>query len=92
MKLNIAVCDDEQQQTEAMRSAVQAWAQKNSHLCSVSVFFSAEAFLFEYDREKLVCCKALGRFLSYAPTYHLMKQKEASKTRFDFGCPLHSWR
>ncbi len=51
MKLNIAVCDDEQQQTEAMRAAVQAWAQKSSYICSISIFSSAEAFLFEYDRD-----------------------------------------
>lgn len=49
MKLKIAVCDDEQQQREALESAVLAWGQESSHACSVAVFSSAEAFLFEYD-------------------------------------------
>lgn len=49
MKLNIAICDDERQQMEALHSAVLWWGQNSSHVCDVAVFSSAEAFLFEYD-------------------------------------------
>lgn len=52
MKLKIAVCDDEQNQMEALKAAVLAWAEAGAHHCEISAFPSAEAFLFEYSTEK----------------------------------------
>lgn len=48
MKLNIAVCDDEQSQIEYTKTAVSTWAAACGHLPVFSEFPSAEAFLFNY--------------------------------------------
>jgi len=52
MKISVAICDDEPIQIQYVSSAVQAWAAANSHLCKISSFPSAEAFLFEYSENK----------------------------------------
>ena len=48
MKLNIAVCDDEQSQIEYTKTAVSTWAAACGHLPVFAEFPSAEAFLFNY--------------------------------------------
>lgn len=52
MKLTVAICDDEQIQIQYVSSAVQTWASTHSHICSITSFPSAEAFLFEYSENK----------------------------------------
>lgn len=52
MKYKIAICDDEQTQLELIASAVSAWSTRNSYTCDVTMFTSAEAFLFEYEDNK----------------------------------------
>lgn len=52
MKLSVAICDDEPIQIQYVSSAVQTWAAANTHLCKISSFPSAEAFLFEYSENK----------------------------------------
>lgn len=48
MRYNIAIVDDEQEQIEYLSAIVSNWASNNSHICEISVFASAEAFLFEH--------------------------------------------
>ena len=48
MKLNIAICDDEQNQIQYTKDIVSAWAETSGHLPHFAEFPSAEAFLFDY--------------------------------------------
>ena len=48
MKLNIAICDDEQNQIEYIKDIVSAWAETSGHFPHFAEFPSAEAFLFDY--------------------------------------------
>lgn len=52
MKLKVAVCDDEQNQTEYIASLVSEWGAHAGHLCEIRIFASAESFLFEYEDDK----------------------------------------
>lgn len=52
MKYNIAICDDEQNQIEHILSVVSAWGRQNHYICDIKIFYSAEAFLFEYEDNK----------------------------------------
>ena len=48
MKLNIAICDDEQNQSQYIKDIVSAWAETSGHMPIFAEFPSAEAFLFDY--------------------------------------------
>ena len=48
MKLNIAICDDEQNQIQYIKDIVSAWAETSKHFPHFAEFPSAEAFLFDY--------------------------------------------
>ena len=48
MKLNIAICDDEQNQIEYIKDIASAWAETSGHFPHFAEFPSAEAFLFDY--------------------------------------------
>ena len=52
MKLNIAICDDEQNQIEYITSLVLSWSSREGHDCDIHAFTSAEAFLFHYEDDK----------------------------------------
>ena len=52
MKYKIAICDDEQDQIEYISSLVSMWGKQKGCSCSISVFSSAEGFLFEYEDNK----------------------------------------
>ncbi len=52
MNYKIAVCDDEQDQTEYILSILAAWGRQYGCNCDVSVFDSAESFLFDYEDHK----------------------------------------
>lgn len=52
MKYKIAICDDEQEQTEYIASIVTSWSAHEGHPCEIHTFASAEAFLFEYAEDK----------------------------------------
>ena len=52
MELNIAICDDEQNQIEYITSLVLSWSAKKGHDCDIHAFTSAETFLFEYEDDK----------------------------------------
>ncbi|MBQ8496542.1 MAG: response regulator transcription factor [Clostridia bacterium] len=49
MKLNIAICDDEQNHICALAELVRKWEMCHSHQVKIQEFSSAEAFLFEYS-------------------------------------------
>lgn len=49
MTLQIAICDDEPDQTEYLSSIVTKWAHAAGHFCSIHAFSSAEAFLFAHE-------------------------------------------
>ena len=53
MKLKIAICDDEQNQIEYLTSIVASWSVHEGHNCEICTFPSAEAFLFEYEENKV---------------------------------------
>ena len=52
MKLNIAICDDEQNQIQYIKDIVSAWAETSGHFPAFAEFPSAEAFLFDYDENQ----------------------------------------
>ena len=52
MKLNIAICDDEQNQIEYLKEILQTWLGRTRHIAEISAFPSAEAFLFEYSENQ----------------------------------------
>lgn len=54
MKLHIAVCDDEKAETEALSEVLRSWAVYGKHSVRLSVFDSAEAFLFAYEADKTI--------------------------------------
>ncbi|MBR7161042.1 MAG: response regulator transcription factor [Clostridia bacterium] len=51
MRLNVAVCDDEKEQTERIAAVVTAWAEREGHRCALRTFASSEEFLFEYESD-----------------------------------------
>ena len=51
MRFNIAICDDEREQTEKISSVVKAWSEKEGHRCELRTFSSSEEFLFEYESD-----------------------------------------
>ena len=52
MNYKVAVCDDEAAELQYLSSLVRRWAERNRCLVEISVFPSAEAFLFQYQEEK----------------------------------------
>lgn len=50
--IKIAVCDDELSQSQLIESYVQAWSQERGEPCTVRLFPSGEAFLFQWEEEK----------------------------------------
>ena len=48
MKLNIAICDDEQNQIQYIKDIASAWAETSEQFPAFAEFPSAEAFLFDY--------------------------------------------
>ena len=48
MKLNITICDDEQNQIQYIKDIVSAWAETSGQFPAFAEFPSAEAFLFDY--------------------------------------------
>ena len=46
MTYRTAICDDEPEQAEALKSIVSEWARKNQNSCRTELFPSAEAFWF----------------------------------------------
>ena len=52
MKYKISICDDEQNQIEYITSIVSSWSAHEGHGCEIRTFASAEAFLFEYEKDK----------------------------------------
>lgn len=53
MKYKIAICDDEQNQIEYITSIVASWSTHKGYSCEIRTFASAEAFLFEYEENKV---------------------------------------
>lgn len=53
MKYKIAICDDEQNQIEYITSIVASWSTHKGYSCEIRAFASAEAFLFEYEENKV---------------------------------------
>ena len=49
MKLNIAICDDEQTHVYALTELIRKWEIHHSHIIKIKEFSSAESFLFEYS-------------------------------------------
>ncbi|MBQ8566203.1 MAG: response regulator transcription factor [Clostridia bacterium] len=52
MKLNIAICDDEQIQIDNLNKMVSEWAMSEGVSVNLKSFHSAESFMFEYSENK----------------------------------------
>jgi len=52
MNIRIAICDDEKAETAYLKSLVDRWAKNNNVVACVSIFESAESFLFSYADDK----------------------------------------
>ena len=52
MKLNIAICDDEQIQIDNLNKMVSEWAMSEGVAVNMRSFHSAESFMFEYSENK----------------------------------------
>ena len=52
MRLKIAICDDEQLQTEHLKAATEQWSICAGHTTDICTFSSAEEFLFAYEDDK----------------------------------------
>lgn len=52
MEYKAAICDDEALELQYLSALVKSWAEKMGHGIRISVFPSAEAFLFQYEEEK----------------------------------------
>lgn len=52
MPYKIAICDDEPNQIEHLKSIVAEWSHTACHPCEILAFPSAEAFLFAYESDK----------------------------------------
>ena len=52
MKLNIAICDDEQAEIKYLHMLVCCWAKEHETTIHISSFVSAESFLFTYEENK----------------------------------------
>lgn len=47
--LHIAICDDEENEIEYLKYAVEDWAKKEDILTNIETYASAESFLFQYE-------------------------------------------
>lgn len=52
MSCRVAICDDDRDELNALRSLAEKWGRISGRPCQVSVFSSAEAFLFAYEEDK----------------------------------------
>ena len=52
MYYKIAICDDNQTDSNYVTNMVQEWAKQQGHLTQTKCFLSAESFLFQYAQEK----------------------------------------
>ena len=50
--LRIAICDDEENEIEYLKHAVEDWAKKEDILTNIETYASAESFLFQYEECK----------------------------------------
>ncbi len=52
MPCRVAICDDDKNQLNSLQSVIEKWGRISGSSCEVSVFPSAEAFLFAYEEDK----------------------------------------
>ena len=52
MAYHIAICDDDENQLQALHSLIFKWSHLSGHPCEVKLYPSAEAFLFAYEEDK----------------------------------------
>lgn len=52
--LHIAICDDEENEIEYLKHAVEDWAKKEDILTNIETYASAESFLFQYEECKII--------------------------------------
>jgi len=52
MAYRVAICDDEQECLEQLKTIVDIWSAQSAHPCEVRSFNSAEAFLFAYEDDR----------------------------------------
>jgi len=52
MSYKIAICDDNQADTDYLTTLVKDWAEVSMHMAVIETFASAEAFLYHYEENK----------------------------------------
>ena len=50
--LHVAICDDEENEIEYLKYAVEDWAKKEDIITNIETYASAESFLFQYEECK----------------------------------------
>lgn len=54
IRINIAICDDAASEAAYLEQLITTWAQRKKQSVSISVYESAEAFLFTYEENKSI--------------------------------------
>ena len=91
MKLNIAICDDEQTDLKYLYMLVSRWANESATTVQISTFESAESFLFIYGENKsfdiLLLDIEMGKMNGVELAKHIRRENEAILIIFITGFP-----
>lgn len=52
--LHVAICDDEENEIEYLKYAVEDWAKKEDIITNIETYASAESFLFHTKNAKII--------------------------------------
>lgn len=91
MKLNIAICDDEQTELKYLHMIVCRWANERETTVDISTFESAESFLFIYAENKsfdiLLLDIEMGKMNGVELAKYIRRDNEAMQIIFITGFP-----
>lgn len=81
MRFKIAICDDEERELTALSYLVREWGKNAGYTCEIFTFSSAEAFLFEYESNKIFDLLLLDIEMKALSGIDLAKRIRADKSR-----------
>jgi two-component SAPR family response regulator len=91
MKLNIAICDDEQTKLKYLHMIVCRWANERETTVDISTFESSESFLFIYAENKsfdiLLLDIEMGKMNGVELAKHIRNGNETTQIIFITGFP-----
>ncbi len=88
MKINIAICDDDNNQIEFTKTLVKAWAKNNNIRADIKTYNSAESFLFNAENETFDIALLdieMGKINGVQLAYKIRKQDELVQIIFITG-------